>query len=65
MPVDTTQLRVIAARVKRQTTNPDVLELCEAALAQSSGCLACDMRRAARTASQRKWRDKKSGASNG
>lgn len=61
MTVDTTQLRAIAVRLKRQTTNPDIIELCDAALAQRGACPVCAARRAARTATQRKWRNKAKG----
>lgn len=60
MSVDTTQLRVIAERVRRQTTNRDILELCEVALARAEpvkACPVCEARRAAKAAAQKRWRN--------
>lgn len=58
MAVDTTALKHLATRIKRQTTNRDILELCDGILSMSGGCSACDARRQAKTNSQRKWRQK-------
>lgn len=68
-------LMAIAQRVRRQTTNMDVLALCDAYLALASrpaapervvereravsGCPVCAARREARTASQRRRRGKR------
>jgi hypothetical protein len=47
----------IAARVKRQTTNADILALCEAVvLLSGASCPVCASRRAAKAASQKRWR---------
>lgn len=71
--VETTDLREIATRVRRQTANRDVLALCDAVLAGAhvaraervseapkpvAGCPVCEARRMAKTAAQRKWRSK-------
>jgi len=63
--VDTTALRALAMRVKRATTNREVLELCDGLLAISGPrqCPVCLARRQARTLAQRKWRSKQDGIS--
>lgn len=58
MPVDATALKHLAARIKRQTTNRDIIELCDGILSLSGTCSACDARRQAKTNSQRKWRER-------
>lgn len=53
------KIRVIAERIRRATTNPDVLALCDAILGiKDSHCPVCAARRSAKAASQRKWREK-------
>lgn len=52
--VDTT--REIASRVKRQTTNRDILALCDAVLALRGECPVCVKRRRAKAESQKRWR---------
>lgn len=54
--VETT--RSIANRVRRQTTNRDILALCDAVLASlgPQECPVCVKRRAAKADSQRRWR---------
>lgn len=59
MPVDTTQLRAIAERVRRQTTNREIIDLCDAVLAKAEpakACPVCEARRAAKAAAQKRWR---------
>jgi len=74
MAVDPTGLREIAERLKRATTNRDVLALCEGVMAgfgpvkadealpvsKPGSCPECERRRSQRTAAQRRWRGKKS-----
>lgn len=59
MAVDVTELLELATRLRRQTTNRDVLALCDAVLVLAKprqGCPVCAARRAADTERQRKWR---------
>ena len=66
MSVDATALKAIAERVRRQTTNADVLTLCEAVISAapkpfirpSIDCPICIARRAAKAATMRKYRAK-------
>ena len=69
MSVDTTHARVVATRVRRQTNNRDILDLCDyvldvpqipntvtlKAMAEIE-CPVCAQRRASKAASQRKFR---------
>lgn len=69
MSVDTPQM--IAVRVRRQTTNADILALCNAVLSApvstvepapkvvpEKDCAVCAARRLAKATTQRKWRAK-------
>lgn len=60
MVVDPTLLET-AQRLKRATTNRDVLALCEAIIAGAGkqGCPECEKRRSQRAAAQKRWRDGK------
>src|SRR5262245_50640264 len=53
--IDPTQLKAIATRFRRATTNVEIVALCDAVLAMEE-CPECKRRREMRTASQRRWR---------
>lgn len=54
--VDTTRLKALAARVRRQTTSRDILELCDGVLGMGGACPECARRREAKAAAQKRWR---------